>query len=262
MAKMSFGEVAKSKDIKNCDKMIGKSPEKCKIMMKAIKGGKSCDTVIPKTSVARKVCDKTLGLIPSKPKPTSKKAKKKAKAKAVVVKEEEDREVRTKKTQCTKDWVDKKVKKQDGLSILRTCGTKRIREYAKCHDPAYAKTLKTNPDYKKVFAVPEFKPLFDGSKNGCIRANEERVKMKKGTKSVGFQCANEFKKSCFKELRDGNSDKEYIPFDHNADPPQDKRKFCATQWKERKSDFINPKTKKLKVEHVNQCVIFPPEKVK
>lgn len=203
---------------------------------------------------------------PPKPKPTTKKAKKKAEVKAVEVKAEKDREVRTKKTQCNLDWMKKKIEKKDALAILRTCGTKRLREFAKCHDPAYAEALSKNPDYAKVFKLEAFKPLFDGSQEGCIQANEKRITMKRGTKSDGFLCANEFKKSCFKEIRETIADNKGKKESAKKKIPTNKRKHCATAWEKRKfKEFINTKTdpRTLLVSHVDKCLIsHKPKKVK
>lgn len=228
----------------------------CVKVLQSIKKGECDIEVLGRNSSALKTCKRVVALRSQtpitelkKPTPTKpKKAKAKPKSQRPTVIEakvaQKKHVVKKKKTQCTKAWAESKAEKGKVIDILRICGTKRIREYAKCFDEDHVKKN------------------FKGSSGDCITANEERVKRKDGTNSVGFQCANEFKKSCFKELRAGNStinfpnkaDQRELPYDWSKKKLPDKRKFCSTLWQDRKGEFMDGKILREPLTSVGECV--------
>ena len=194
MPMASYEDVANKKA--ECGDMTVKSRDMCKKMELAIIK-QDCKPL--KSKPAQKACfDFVGGMSKAEVKKEIVKTKK---TKVSPSKPKKKRPVKHEKTECTYDWVENKCNNNDPLDILRVCGTKRHREYAKCFD-------KDTPTEREK----------------CIDANKERVEGKRGTNSDGFKCYNHFRQSCFVKIGDkdvGN-----------------KIDYCNAKWWEKKPQFV------------------------
>ena len=203
-----------------CEDMHINSQKICAEMEKAIGKG-DCSKL--KSKLAKKACE---GSIKQKKQP-SKAEKTSTGGKSIEWK------------QCTFEWAEKKCYNGRSLEILKICGTKRIRDYAKCFD------IKI----KEGESLPK-------KREACITEVQERAKNKAGANSPSLQCFNKFMEDCYGKVHKETGKKSLR--DKHKNSELNKQDFCRLKWHEQKNKYIDPKAKGVKrliPNTIGQCKI-------